>query len=105
MTHISNATSLQVFKISELSRLVTIALTRISLRGVVSITCACQCLEEPALGVLWARQPLLCTLLEVLPGAMLEHNDPECGEHQVRCTSVHLGVSDASVYAAFSSRS
>jgi len=36
-------------------------------RDVVSLALTCRALESPALGVLWARQTMLSTLIQVLP--------------------------------------
>ena len=56
-----------VFKISELTRLITSHLTLIDQKSVVDLACACRYLEEPVLSTLWETQSSMRTLLKVLP--------------------------------------
>jgi len=70
MTH--DNTPHRIFKISELTRLIASQLVLISRGNAVNLACACRCLEEPALSTLWETQSALYTLLEVLPGGVLD---------------------------------
>ena len=67
MTH--DNTSIRVFRIGELTRVIASQLILISQASVVNLACTCRCLEEPVLSTLWEIQQSLPTLLKVLPKA------------------------------------
>ena len=57
----------RIFEISELTTLIASQLALISQKSTLNLACTCRNLEEPALRLLWQTQPLLDTLLKVLP--------------------------------------
>ena len=57
----------QIFKISELTRVIASQLVLVSRGSAVNLACACRYLEEPVLSTIWEQQRLLYTLLRVLP--------------------------------------
>ena len=83
MTH--DSTPHRVLKISELTRHIASQLVLIdSRRSAVNLACACRCLEEPVLSILWERQWSLITLLGVLPKETWEFKHLELGGKVVR---------------------
>jgi len=76
MTGNPNTASQRVFKITELTRRVAIKLTVISQKSAANLACASTHLED----VLWAKQQSFCTLLGVLPEAMLDRKELGEGE-------------------------
>jgi len=81
---IHDSTSHRVLKIDELTRLIAGQLVLISQKSTVHLACACRSLEEPVLSTLWETQPLLITLLRVLPKETWEFQHPEPGGNIVR---------------------
>jgi len=82
-TMIHHNTSLRVFKINELARIIASQLSLISPESATNLARTCHCLEEPVLSALWEIQESLPTLLKVLP----EANwciDGVVGNHTVR---------------------
>ena len=65
MTH--DSTSLRVFRINELARIIASQLVLISRRSATNLACTCRCLEEPALSALWEVQESFSILLKVFP--------------------------------------
>jgi len=68
-TMIPDNTSLRVFKISELARIIASHLIPISRGSAANLARTCRCLEEPVLSALWEVQVSLPILLKVLPEA------------------------------------
>ena len=85
----------RVFKISELSRLITNQLIPTNNKSAVNLARVCRHLEEPVLSTLWATQSSLHTLLEVLPEENWDYNYPELGGRAVRVLGLLLEESDA----------
>jgi len=81
---IYDGTPHRIFRISELTRLIAGQLTLISPKSTPSLACTCRYLEEPALSSLWQTQPLLDTLLKVLPGETWSCDNPGPGKSVVR---------------------
>jgi len=65
MTH--DNTSLRVFRINELARIIASQLVLISRGSATNLACTCRYLEEPVLNALWENQESLFTLLKVFP--------------------------------------
>jgi len=85
-----NTASERVFRITELARRVAINLTVISQKSPANLACAGPHLVEPVLSVLWAKQQSFCTLLGVLPEAMLDRK--ELGERKCQVSWPNLSL-------------
>ena len=112
---IADTTSHRVFKISELTRLITSHLLTsprvitsndllTSRKAVVNLACACRYLEEPVLSTLWGIVASLERLLRVLPRETWDRDHLESGENVV-CGPDLLLELNAYVSAYFSSGS
>jgi len=73
----------RVFKIDELTRLITSQLIHANQESAVNLACACRYLEEPVLSTLWEIQESLHNLLETLPGDNWDWGYPAQGESVV----------------------
>ena len=90
---IHNDTPFRVFKISELTRVISSQLILISPKDAVHLACTCRCLEEPVLSTLWETQESLPTLLKALPEA---HRASGAGRNFTVCgLDLLLGRSEA----------
>ena len=97
----------RVFKISELSRLITNQLIPTNNKSAVNLARVCRHLEEPVLSILWATQSSLRTLLDVLPEENWRRGLMElCAidANVVRGLDLQFGRSDAEVPRVISVR-
>ena len=69
---IGDSASHRVFKINELARAIASQLIPTDQESTVNLACTCRYLEEPVLSALWETQIWLDTLLQVLPGGILD---------------------------------
>ena len=89
-----DSASFRVFRISELTKLITSQLILISRGSAVNLACTCRCLEEPVLSTLWEIQESLSTLLKVLPGGNWDI-DNTMGNSLVRGLDLPVGGPNA----------
>ena len=88
-----DSTSHRIFKISELTRLITSHIPR--LKSAVNLACACRYLEEPVLSTLWEKQNSLNVLLEVLPRETWGYTQVGTGERTVCGLGLRLEKTNA----------
>jgi len=103
---VNSTTPRCVFKIGELTRLIASHLVLISPKSAVRLARSSRYLEEPVLSTLWETQPLLCTLLRVLPKKTwhIKHK-PRSWVNTVRALNLQLEKSNTGTQGCFSSRS
>ena len=87
---IDDSTPHRVFKIDELTRLITSQLIPANQESAVNLACVCRYLEESVLSTLWEKQQSLHTLLETLPRGTWDWGHPAQGESVVRNLNLPL---------------